>query len=502
MLTDRVTKGYFSENTWVLASSSDEEAPIPSRSPEPQSMSTSDTIQTAPLGPHDEQKRRVLSTFRFKVILSVFVLVLLLALSGFIFFLVERIFSTLEPSIRADLEWKTQRGAVELSQSADLGIALGDRALIERAFSDYRNNADVLTLVATDANGKVLVSQGKTLEDHRVLFEGPPGGLRPLARSLVSWSSSIIEGNTVGRVAVVISTQRLEAGQQLRRNMLGAVGIGVILALGVSLFFVNFYLGPLVNLTNQGQRAAREMEIAKRIQTSIVPSHPAGPGLEVSATMIPATEVGGDYYDVIPSGPNAWIAIGDVAGHGVQAGLIMMMAQSILNALVLKDPDAAPRTLMGTLNAVLHENIRHRLGSDEHITFTLLHHQANGMVTFAGAHEEIIIVRAATGKCERVQTPGAWLGAVRNVASSTKDSTLQLQPGDLLVLHTDGITEARHKSGELFGIERFCAELEKEPTASVEAIKNRTLAAVNEWMSIQDDDMTLVVIRHMPFTAV
>src|SRR5690606_17839050 len=125
-------------------------------------------------------------------------------------------------------------------------------------------------------------------------------------------------------------------------------------------------------------RLEDEMEIAARIQTSILPQDLAVPGLEVGARMVPATEVGGDYYDVIPQVDGAWIGVGDVAGHGLRAGLVMLMVQSAVASLVRERPGASPRDLVATLNVTIADNVRRRLQQDEHVTFSLLRYRRSG----------------------------------------------------------------------------------------------------------------------------
>jgi sigma-B regulation protein RsbU (phosphoserine phosphatase) len=142
-----------------------------------------------------------------------------------------------------------------------------------------------------------------------------------------------------------------------------------------------------------------------RIQTSILPRDVNVAGLEIAATMRAATEVGGDYYDVIPVTDGCWMGIGDVAGHGLGTGLVMLMMQSGIGALARKLPDASPRDLLLALNAMLVDNVRQRLGQREHATLTLLRYRRDGTLAFAGAHEEILILRAATGRCERLAPP-------------------------------------------------------------------------------------------------
>ncbi len=436
------------------------------------------------------------SGLRLKVTLILFVSALLVALSLLIFVLVNRIFGDINPSMRSDLEWKARRGAVELAQSADLGIAIDDVAMIKESFGEYRSSPDVLAIVASDQNGSILVSHGSLPKSVGDLFANPAGTLKQGHGWLLSWAESKIDGNTLGRIALVISTARLDAGERLRRNMLVAALLGCLAALVVSLFFVNFYLGPLITLTHRSLRTAREMEIAKRIQTSILPTRTDVTGLEIAAAMIAADDVGGDYYDVIPVERGAWIGIGDVAGHGLQAGLIMLMVQSIVAALTRSRREATPRDLVTTLNGVLYDNIRGRLKTDEHVTFSLLRYDANGSVTFAGAHEDIIVCRAATGVCELVATSGVWLGALRDIGRATDDSAIKLAHGDVMVLYTDGVTEARSASGETFGLERLRAEIERHRAAPSTEICSAVMGAVTAWMPVQDDDVTVFVARY------
>jgi hypothetical protein len=180
-------------------------------------------------------------------------------------------------------------------------------------------------------------------------------------------------------------------------------------------------------------------ELPRRIQRSVLPKQPKASFLTVSARMLAAEDVGGDYYDVLPAPHGAWIAVGDVSGHGLQAGLIMFMLQSAVASLTAASPDAKPSELVTLLNTVMYENIRNRLGSDDHVTFVLLRVFDDGRVLHAGSHEELIIRRARGRLCETVATQGTWLGATRDVRRATVDSQLQLEQGDLLVVYTDGL---------------------------------------------------------------
>ena len=201
------------------------------------------------------------------------------------------------------------------------------------------------------------------------------------------------------------------------------------------------------------------MELASRIQTSILPPYLGIDGLDIAAAMQPASEVGGDYYDVFAVENGCWIGIGDVAGHGLSTGLVMLMIQSGFGTLGRQNPRAEPSELLPFLNDVIYDNVRMRLSHDEHATLTLLRYHRNGIVRFAGAHEDIIIYRRRTGACEIVPTPGPWLGARRYIGAATINNTIQLEDGDLLILYTDGIIEAMSTTNEQYGIARLCGEL-------------------------------------------
>lgn len=243
------------------------------------------------------------------------------------------------------------------------------------------------------------------------------------------------------------------------------------------------------------ERLKKEVELAQHIQTSILPRTLAVPGLAIAAIMVAATEVGGDYYDVLPFEGGCWIGMGDVAGHGLDAGLIMLMMQSIVASLVGRDTATPPREVVCVLNEVLFDNIHNRLQRDDHATLTLLRYERSGEIVFAGAHEEIIVFRIADKRCEIIRTPGTWVGGRRNIRKGTVDSTLRLEPGDVMLLHTDGATEIRNAEGVQFGLERLAAELERVHSQSVNQIVEHLLVTVGHWGDAEDD-VSFLVCRH------
>jgi sigma-B regulation protein RsbU (phosphoserine phosphatase) len=235
------------------------------------------------------------------------------------------------------------------------------------------------------------------------------------------------------------------------------------------------------------------------VQTTILPRRFDVRGLELAAAMVPADEVGGDYYDVLPFPGGCWLAIGDVSGHGLNSGLVMLMVQSALSATVRAKPYATPRDVLATLNDVMFDNIRNRLQRDDHVTFSLLRYTRDGSIVHSGAHEDLLILRRS-GVVESQVTPGTWVGGRPDIGPANLNTTFKLEDGDVLVLFTDGITEARNAQGEMFDMARLRAALAEAAGGTPERIRDHVLATVRRWTHRQFDDITLVVARYKGLT--
>jgi serine phosphatase RsbU (regulator of sigma subunit) len=241
-------------------------------------------------------------------------------------------------------------------------------------------------------------------------------------------------------------------------------------------------------------RLTAELEIARRIQTSLLPATLHVPGLEIAARMETFTEVGGDYYDVIAVEGGAWLGIGDVSGHGLTAGLSMLMLQSAVGAAVRCQPHALPSEITAHVNRLVFDNVRNRLGRDDYATLSLLRYHSEGTVVVAGAHEDLVVFRAATGSTELHAPEGTWVG-LSEVPPAKEDVRLTLATGDIMLLLTDGATEARDEGGRLFGIERVCEVLRATAHQPVETICSALWQQIDAWSHERTDDVTLVVAR-------
>ncbi len=238
-----------------------------------------------------------------------------------------------------------------------------------------------------------------------------------------------------------------------------------------------------------------EMELATKIQTALLPSEPEITGYEITGYMMPANDVGGDYYDIINVENRNWIVIGDVSGHGVSAGLVMMMVQTSIQTVINQYPNIPPSELLTIINRVIIENI-HRLGEDKYMTITILAEHNDGQFTFSGLHQDIMIYRRKTESVESIETTGTWIGILENLEGMNKDDTFYLDSGDVLLLYTDGITEAMDESNNMFTDKSISKILQKlGNNVSVEIMKNQILEELKPYRL--RDDVTMVIARRL-----
>jgi serine phosphatase RsbU (regulator of sigma subunit) len=235
-----------------------------------------------------------------------------------------------------------------------------------------------------------------------------------------------------------------------------------------------------------------EMELAKKIQTVLLPSNPAMRNFQISGHLAPADEVGGDYYDIINVAGRDWVVIGDVSGHGVPAGLIMMMTQTAIKTIVTHSPDIPPVTLLSVINGVLADNVR-RLGGDKYMTLTVMAMHQQGEFYFSGLHQDIMIFRQTDGSIEIQETRGMWIGIVEDLEGMNEEDRLYLNAGDVMMLYTDGVTEAVGPDGIMFGEERLQAILRENGNGTPDEIRDAVLTAMNGYK--RNDDVTLLIIK-------
>ncbi len=251
------------------------------------------------------------------------------------------------------------------------------------------------------------------------------------------------------------------------------------------------------NLKEQ-ERLKSEMELARKIQTSLLPSQADSyhPDFKIASAMVPADQVGGDFYDITyDRAGNIWYAIGDVSGHGVTPGLIMMMAQTA-HATITANIDCEARDLVIKVNEILYRNVHERLNETHFMTFTALKYLGEGRFQHAGAHLSLIIYRQKTKSTDFIKTKGIYLNFKKDISKGINNQEFRLEPGDVLVLYTDGLTEAQNADGNILDIEGFVKIIETHVHQDVEDMKTLIMEDVLRWCDHKRlDDMSIVIIK-------
>ncbi|MEM7758203.1 MAG: SpoIIE family protein phosphatase [Cyanobacteria bacterium P01_A01_bin.40] len=251
-------------------------------------------------------------------------------------------------------------------------------------------------------------------------------------------------------------------------------------------------------LQAENLRMSAELDFLKRMQQLILPKTEelaAVKDLEIAGYMKPADEVGGDYYDVLCLEGVVTIGIGDVTGHGLESGLLMVMAQTAVRTLKeIREVD--PVIFLDTLNRTIYKNIK-RMKTHKNLTLAVLNY-ADGIFSLSGQHEEAIVIRQG-GTVERIDTIdlGFPIGLDQAIAKYINPKTVKLNPGEVLALYTDGITESENLAGEFYGIDRLCKVLSFHWQQSAEVIKETVIEDVRQHIGKQKvyDDITLVVLK-------
>ncbi|AFY74527.1 serine phosphatase RsbU, regulator of sigma subunit [Synechococcus sp. PCC 7502] len=245
-------------------------------------------------------------------------------------------------------------------------------------------------------------------------------------------------------------------------------------------------------------RFSTELNISRQLQQMILPKTDElcqNPELEIVGFMEPAEKVGGDYYDVLHQGGRVKIGIGDVTGHGLESGTIMLMVQTTVRALLNANIND-PAVFLHALNQTLYGNIQ-RMATSKSMTLSLIDYD-HGKVTVSGQHEMLLLVRQ-NGKIELFDTIdlGFPIGMEEDIRPFLSESSMYMEAGDLLAVYTDGITEAENSNRELYGLERLCHLLQQHRHLSANEIQNLIIADVRSHIGKHRiyDDITLVILK-------
>lgn len=269
--------------------------------------------------------------------------------------------------------------------------------------------------------------------------------------------------------------------------------------LGVMAHFFNDVTKNMERISvdiDEGKRMARDLEVASSIQQRILPKEiPSLQGLTIFGNTRAAAEVGGDSFDFIQFGTNAFTYVGDVTGHGLPASLIMIMVNTIIRTFC--EIYTSGYDILTNTNRILKQRIEQR----KFMTCVLLRWnlQEQKLYYTGAGHEHILIFHRKNGACEIKQTGGIALGMVPDISRIIKEDNIPLESGDFVILYSDGIIEAKNIEGEMFGLERLKKAVEQYAASSTpQELFTRILQdfAIFVGEQIQEDDITLIILRH------
>ncbi|HLK51622.1 MAG TPA: SpoIIE family protein phosphatase [Bryobacteraceae bacterium] len=259
-------------------------------------------------------------------------------------------------------------------------------------------------------------------------------------------------------------------------------------------------LGRLLVVAKEKERMQSELEIAREVQSQLFPkAAPANRTLKLAAVCHPARAVSGDYYDYMSISEGAVaFAIGDVAGKGISAALLMATIQSAMRTQISatnggRADHFSTASLVSTLNRQLWANT----APEKYATFYFaLYDEARQQLTYTNAgHLPPILMR--NGSFEKLEPNGTVVGIFPG--AKYEEATVRLEAGDILVAYTDGIVEPENTFGEMFGDDRFQDLLLKYAHADSAEMMARVMEAVVQWTGSSElqDDMTMLVARRV-----
>ncbi|MCC5918231.1 MAG: PP2C family protein-serine/threonine phosphatase [Cryomorphaceae bacterium] len=256
-----------------------------------------------------------------------------------------------------------------------------------------------------------------------------------------------------------------------------------------------------MQLKNENMRMGMELDVARKIQLMMLPNEQefvAQIGIEVAARMDPASEVGGDFYEFLPQkDKSAILAIGDVTDHGLQSGLVMLMAQSITRATLDDHRMELPKAL-NRINTILYRNIRNRMEDFRNLTMILARIEEDKL-TVCGQHENILYFDAEKQSCKMISTEdlGIYIGLIEDVGEHLREQDLPLNHGDLYFFYTDGLTEAEDPDGAFYGEDRLMEVFENNASKGPKKLLKAIYDDVYQFVGKREimDDITAIAFK-------
>jgi sigma-B regulation protein RsbU (phosphoserine phosphatase) len=246
------------------------------------------------------------------------------------------------------------------------------------------------------------------------------------------------------------------------------------------------------DLTQAQAKINKDLAHAQTIQSGLLPSEFSDIGdLKVGARYIPASQVGGDYYDFFQLDDNRFgLVIADVSGHGVAAAMIMAMTKVLLKTF--SHQLDSPQKTLERINSIFQNDIK----SDNFVTifFAMLNVQEKKLRFVSAGHNPILFLNRNTGSCELIKADGLFLGVFEDMMLN--ETERPYKPGDRIVLYTDGLTEAENNKGEMYGLERLIEFSKVHGSREPDAFLDALLQDLNTFTQSRslEDDVTLLII--------
>ncbi|MEW6508010.1 MAG: PP2C family protein-serine/threonine phosphatase [Bacteroidota bacterium] len=261
----------------------------------------------------------------------------------------------------------------------------------------------------------------------------------------------------------------------------------------------NYGLPSHVLRISERERLKKEMEIASRVQLSLLPKEePVIPGYDIASISLPAVEAGGDYYDFVKLSNNKiGIAIGDVSGKGIGAAIYMTLTKGILQAHA--EENVSPSNVLVKVNRLLYKTIEKN--SFVSMFYAILDKNNNTITYSRAGHNPGILCSQQSGGTRLLLSKGMALGLEEGslFTSTLNEETIEIKAGDIFVLYTDGCTEAMNEKHDQFGEEKLISLIESNRNLTAKDLVNLVIKDVRKFVDNypQHDDMTIVVLKRL-----
>jgi serine phosphatase RsbU (regulator of sigma subunit) len=253
------------------------------------------------------------------------------------------------------------------------------------------------------------------------------------------------------------------------------------------------HINQLRKATADKERILRELEIARGIQQGFLPdSAPVIEGMEIAALSMPARVVGGDFYDFINVAPDKWaLVVADVSGKGIPAAIFMALSRALVRAGATGT--VSPAEAVGHANELIHKDSK----TDMFVTlfYAVLDAKTKELNYANAGHNPPMHISGHTSSVVLLKAQGVPLGIVSDI--SIANESVFLRPGDIVVLYTDGVTEANNINREQFEMERLARVVMENKDLTAEGIVSRVKEELEEFVGShpQFDDITLMILK-------